>query len=801
MKNRLRSKADVLSYLKETIKKGYVEDIYVFTVKEWESARPDVIKKIMGRFSPKPVAVRSSSRNEDTERSSQAGYFHSEIGVDSASPAALISSIERVIGSYAEKKAPLFDDQVIVQTQTRSVRISGVVFTRGLGTNAPYYIINYDGITGKTDTVTGGISGDLVCIFRGAKSREAGEWAALLDSVREIEGHFPKRSLDIEFAITSAGKVVIFQVRPLAANRGLAFPDEGHIGELIGSMKAKYSRFSRPIPHLGGSRTIFGDMPDWNPAEMIGNRPNTLDYSLYSFLITDSVWHEARSSLGYRDVYPGDLMISFGKRPYIDTRLSFNSLLPVDVPDELAGKIVDHYLDKLERYPERQDKIEFEIVWSCYNFSLERQLLELKKSGFKRGEIEIFTRALRKLTNGILDDAEYLFARDMELVRHLTQRKARLLSFRNRDDDSPWTLFYIAYNLLQNCKKFGILPFARLARLAFIGKSILMSLRDEGVISGDSYHGFLNSIQTVASDFSADLARMQSGKLSLCDFFSSYGHLRPGTYDITALRYRDMKKGFFSKKGDARQEGVASREKFAFPAAEISAINRVMERDKINGSAKTLLTFIEKAIKLREDAKLEFTRTLSEAIEFLALAGGKLGFTREDLSQVDLNTLLKFRNPEYSDSDHAGRVIRQSLERHKKEKVWSDHLILPPVIISEKDIDIVRFYKARPNFITEKIAKGPVLVYDVAGFMKIEDMREYIIFLENADPGYDWIFSRKPMGIVTKYGGVASHMAIRCAEFGIPAAIGCGPTIFDRLVSSRFVVIDGAKQVLEPLEG
>lgn len=44
-------------------------------------------------------------------------------------------------------------------------------------------------------------------------------------------------------------------------------------------------------------------------------------------------------------------------------------------------------------------------------------------------------------------------------------------------------------------------------------------------------------------------------------------------------------------------------------------------------------------------------------------------------------------------------------------------------------------------------------------------------------------------------------MAIRCAEFGIPAAIGCGSTIYNNLVKSNFVVIDGAKQTLEHLEG
>ena len=52
----------------------------------------------------------------------------------------------------------------------------------------------------------------------------------------------------------------------------------------------------------------------------------------------------------------------------------------------------------------------------------------------------------------------------------------------------------------------------------------------------------------------------------------------------------------------------------------------------------------------------------------------------------------------------------------------------------------------------------------------------YIIklFLENADPGYDFIFSYNIKGLITEYGGSNSHMSIRCLELGIPAIIGIG---------------------------
>ena len=49
-----------------------------------------------------------------------------------------------------------------------------------------------------------------------------------------------------------------------------------------------------------------------------------------------------------------------------------------------------------------------------------------------------------------------------------------------------------------------------------------------------------------------------------------------------------------------------------------------------------------------------------------------------------------------------------------------------------------------------------------------------IVHTTNADPGFDWIFGRNIVGLLTTYGGANSHMAIRAGEFGLPAAIGCG---------------------------
>ena len=50
-----------------------------------------------------------------------------------------------------------------------------------------------------------------------------------------------------------------------------------------------------------GKTTIFGVMPDWNPAEIIGLKPKPLAH-LSQELITDSIWAYQRNNYGYRNL-------------------------------------------------------------------------------------------------------------------------------------------------------------------------------------------------------------------------------------------------------------------------------------------------------------------------------------------------------------------------------------------------------------------------------------------------------------------------------------------------------------------
>ena len=105
------------------------------------------------------------------------------------------------------------------------------------------------------------------------------------------------------------------------------------------------------------------------------------------------------------------------------------------------------------------------------------------------------------------------------------------------------SLYYLdkIYWLIEDCKKYGTLPFAGLARCGFIATEILNSFVEEKILSNDEKIHFLSSIKTITTEMNEDL------KKNKFYFLKKYGHLRPGTYEITSLNYRQNFKNYFGK--------------------------------------------------------------------------------------------------------------------------------------------------------------------------------------------------------------------------------------------------------------
>jgi hypothetical protein len=181
-------------------------------------------------------------------------------------------------------------------------------------------------------------------------------------------------------------------------------------------------------------------------------------------------------------------------------------------------------------------------------------------------------------------------------------------------------------------------------------------------------------------------------------------------------------------------------------------------------------------------------RSLDAVLETLATLGGELGFSRNDLSYLRIEPIVRAATD--SASGAVRMELRRSIEFHKKRWTLTRALRLPHLVRSVDDVTAFQLDEWVPNFVTSKRAVAPPALVD--GGVPPETLAGRIVLIRAADPGYDWIFSHPIAGLVTQYGGVASHMSIRAAEFGLPAAIGCGELLFERLRASRMIELDCA---------
>ena len=775
--NFFNSKSSMLKLLKTKLKKSRIEKIYDFSVEEWNNDQNFILNNISHIFT-KNIIIRSSAKGEDSLEESQAGNYESILNINPKSKMQVKKSIKTVINSYTKKGNSNNQNLILIQTQTQNIKTSGVIFTKTPDLGSPYYVINYE-TSGATDGVTKGIVNNTVKIFRNTNLKNLPKiWRTLLKSVQEIEQFLNNTSLDIEFGITKSKTIVIFQVRPLTTLNGKKIMYDLKIEKLIEHSKKKFSKKSAQKSMLG-KQTIFSDMTDWNPAEIIGNNPSILDYSLYDFLIMESAWHKGRSQIGYQKIKNHGLMLKFGNKPYVDIRASFNSLIPNNIDKNLKNKLISFYIRKLQQYPHLHDKVEFEILFSCYEPFMKNRLNELKSYNFSDSEIVIINTKLLEFTNILIENFNKISIRCTDSINLMKQNRIVTLSNLSKTKKSYKDLLSSSKILLEDCKLLGTIPFSTMARIAFISSSILKNLIKNNHLSEKSVESFMNSINSPLSQFQEDQNKYIKRKISKKQFLQKYGHLRPGTYDITASRYdNDVRFLEDMKSLDLK----LSKNK----STNLKNLDPIFKKCGLIFSNIEFHEFVKKSLVQREELKFEFTKNLSDALELIAEAGMMLGFSRNEISNLDLKTLLN-----YSKKLSKNSLInkwRKKIKSQQANKTIFENFVLPPLIISKNDFNIISYPIAKPNFVTnKKLFSNLIRIDDINDITELENN---IILLENADPGYDWIFSHNLSGLITKYGGVASHMAIRCAELGLPAAIGCGELLYNQLQYASKIHLD-----------
>ncbi len=783
----LGTKSETLERLASILKSGRFCEQRVFTVGDWIVRKDQIIEELSSFFSPKKVVIRSSALAEDGWHQSMAGAFESVLNIDSVDSSQIEDAVTRVVASYrkADSSAGL-GNQILVQEMVRDVFMHGVVFTRDLQNDAPYYVINFDDETDRTDTVTSGETNDIRTVVVSRLHRDKVQdprLVKLLDVVQEIEAVTGCAGLDIEFAINADSEVFVLQARRLTLSGTMSVDDDHQVAAYIDEATRRFAYHCKSQPFVFGLDTIWGDMTDWNPAEMISPHPKPLAISLYGRLITDSSWRVARGRIGYHNPDGVRLMRSIGGHPYIDVRASFNNLIPCGLPASLAEKVINIYLERLKRNPEFHDKVEFEVCVTCFDFDHARHHAEFVRDGLTDEEVAVLMEHLRVISDRIISSQIEPIDDVLKQFETLNARRTEFVASCDETD----RIFVTVDRLLHDCVQFGVIPFSILARYGFIATSLLRSLVRRSIISDAEYNTFLGSVESVATELVRDVDLVASGELELPEFLKQYGHLRPGTYDITSLSYAEAPEAYFA---EMRLEKRDIKNQTTSDASILDkhrvAIEKELSAAGFSIDASTLLEFCRKAIAAREFGKFEFTKSVSAIFDLLVRYGEATGLSRDDISHLDIHEMLAIgldhpsvKPPEW---------LKERANVSRQERRFFGRLRMPHLIAKPDDLYVIELSVGRPNFVTNDKVGGTVIV--VEPDTAPGNLAGKIALIESADPGYDWIFAHKIAGLITRYGGAASHMTIRASEFGLPAAIGCGEMLYEKIKRASFVELD-----------
>ena len=758
----LSSKSYTLKNLK--LSKSNIPKLQIFRCKDYLLKKENILKKIKFEFKNTKIAIRSSFSNEDTNQSSNAGKYKSFLNVDPKNTTELNIKIIEVINS---KKNIKQNDCFFIQKMIENVDFSGVVLTRDLRTYAKCYNINYSE-GNKTDIVTSGKTGSKnILFFENKKYKIPKKFKRLFLAIKEIQKKINLDDLDIEFAVDKKDRVNILQVRKLVLLNNSIHSYNYNI--LFDNLEKKINKLKQKHHGLIGDTTYFGNMPDWNPAEIIGTKPRPLALSLYQELITDHIWSQNRINYGYKDLSQYHLMTTFYGTPYVDIRIDFNSWIPNDLDNNLSKKIIDYYLRKFKNNDFIQDKVEFKILFTCASFNTLSNLKKEFKKILTKKEIYEFYNSLKKINKKALFEKN----NDIDLIKELEIRQNKIKNSNLYEIDK-------IYWLIEDCKKFGTLPFAGLARCGFIAVELLNSMEEKKIISKNQKIEILQNIETITSKMKTDLNNLSRNK-----FILKYGHLRPGTYDINSKNYRENFNLYF---GNYKKIKLKKGNKTKILINNYKKINSL----GIYKNSTQLTKFIKESIQFREYSKFVFSKSIDLIFENLKKFGKKYKISTDDTSYININKILNM----YFNLSNFKTIpnLKNHIKENKKEYLSNKNIILPDVIKNGRNLFIQELGQDKINYISNKIVSDKIIIFDKKNILKNYDG---VVCIENADPGFDFLFNKKIKGLITKYGGLNSHMAIRCSELNLPALIGVGEQNFKNICNQKFITINCVQNTIE----
>jgi len=753
----IQGKSAALKALAPHLLKATVPEFLTLPCTQLHKQLDGFVQQVM-QLGGSSYAVRSDAWLEDQAEGSQAGHFLTLLDVSADH---LKSSIQQVAQSLPGH--PL--DQVMVQCMVSTVALAGVASTHRISDGAPWYCIEL--AAGDSAAVTAGrAQGRMygvaraqasLCLRKGELEPQVALPLALL---LELEAIRPGCAFEIEFVLTPSQEqwqLHLLQCRPIAAQACWPLQSTGITTCSLPSLAALQQ--ADLCAQVLGSSTLYTLMSDWNPAELIGSHPRPLALSLFQALIARGTWWQARERLGYAPAPQLDvaLLRPLAGRPWVDLRRSANSLIPAGVPGTIVTRLVDLWLARLRSQPHLHDKVEFNLFRTVRDFLPLSEVQAQYGEGLDHREVTVWEDHLGKLGRGLLNTTA-----DNPLALHVARIKAAL---RTPLQGRPWPA------LLQHSRNTA-LAFAVLARIAFVAQSLLRSAVDRGA---------LDDQRATALKIAARSTPLTCvDETSTHSWSTLHGGMRAGSFDITQPTWAEQSHLL-------RVSETVAPAQFVLHDVEARGLMQLLAESGYLLSPTQWVQFVQQATRWREWGKFALNRQLSALLDGIALELGAAGIEREQASWLTLEHIQTgLALPLGAREQYWLEVVRAAKALHAREA----QVLVSPLLCRESDRYHADSLGLMPNFIGHQVAEGKVVLLDDRMPRVADRLNQAIVVLSQADPGYDWLFQHPIRGLITAWGGANSHMGIRCAEFGLSAAMGCGEAVLRQASRAQHARID-----------
>ena len=218
----------------------------------------------------------------------------------------------------------------------------------------------------------------------------------------------------------------------------------------------------------------------------------------------------------------------------------------------------------------------------------------------------------------------------------------------------------------------------------------------------------------------------------------------------------------------------------------------------LNACAKDYLGEIKNETFLNEKAK---EWGIDAKQDLWRLPAGYVGFYAEQ----DAGLTLKL-----------WKYLKQEINKQSLHDVWDLEMELQPILIDmrrrgirvneEKAHALKKEFKRKENEVLKKIKDETTFDIDIWAARSVAQVFdrlgvEYPRTAKSNEPSFttNWLQNcEHPIaGLVTAYGGVNSHMAIRANELNLPAVIGAGEELFSTWANTHEIRIDCAARRVE----